>query len=156
MQREAQRLVDDILEAHGNEQSKLLAVLQDIQDELNYLPREALERVAEKMKVPMSRIAGMATFFAAFSLEPRGRHICQVCTGTACYARGAERLVDELERELDVCVGETSSDEEFTLETVNCVGACALGPLVKVDEKYHGHMNSSKISKMLKKYRKES
>lgn len=155
MQQAMQDKVDEILEKHDRDSAALLAMLQDIQDNYNYLPREALEHIAQQLALPMSRIAGMSTFFASFSLKPRGKHVCQVCTGTACYARGASQLVDKLKRDLDVDVGETSNDGMFTLETVNCVGACALGPLVKVGEKYHGHMNSSKIDKMLKKYRKE-
>lgn len=149
-----EQTVEKILGAHDFKPSALLAVLQDIQDEFNYLPREALEQVAKKMKVPMSRIAGLSTFFTAFSLKPRGRHVCDVCMGTACYARGGEKLVDHLKRELDVDVGGTTSDKLFTLETVNCVGACALGPLVKVGQKYHGHMTAQKLDKMLKEYRK--
>ncbi len=146
--------VTTILKRHNHDPSALLAVLQDIQDEFNYLPRPALEQTAKEMEIPMSRISGMATFFASFSLKPRGKHVCEVCMGTACYARGAPQLVDKLKRDLKVGVGETSEDKMFTLETVNCVGACALGPLVKVGQKYHGHMNSSKIEKMLKEYRK--
>jgi len=146
--------VTNLLKKHNNDSAALLAVLQDIQDEYNYLPRPALEQVAKSMEIPMSRISGMATFFASFSLEPRGKNVCEVCMGTACYARGAPQLVDKLKRDLKVEVGETSKDKLFTLETVNCVGACALGPLVKVGQKYHGHMSSSKIEKMLKQYRK--
>ena len=149
-----EQTVDKIMEAHGFKPSALLAVLQDIQDEFNYLPRRALDRVAERMKVPMSRIAGLSTFFTVFSLKPRGKNVCDVCMGTACYARGADKLVDHMKRELEVDVGGTSADKLFTLETVNCVGACALGPLVKVGQKYHGHMTAQKIDKMLKQYRK--
>ncbi len=146
--------VTKLIEKHGKDPSALLAMMQDIQDEFNYLPRPALEHVAKELEIPMSRISGMATFFATFSLKPRGKHVCEVCMGTACYTRGAPQLVDELKRDLKVEVGETTADKQFTLETVNCVGACALGPLVKVGQKYHGHMNSSKIEKMLKQYRK--
>lgn len=146
--------VTNLTKKHNNDPSALLAVLQDIQDEYNYLPRPALEQVAKSMEIPMSRIAGMATFFASFSLEPRGKHVCQVCMGTACYARGAPQILDKLKRDFDVEVGGTTKDKMFTLETVNCVGACALGPLVKMGAKYHGNMNSSKIDKMLKQYRK--
>ena len=142
--------VDEIIDRYGSDKTSLLAILQDIQSEEHWLPREALERVCERVGVTMSHLYRLATFFQAFSLEPRGRHIYTVCMGTACHVRGAPMLVDHLERQLGVEAGQTSSDLEVTLETVNCVGACALGPLVIVDGKYHGTMTSKKLDKVLK------
>ncbi len=149
-----QRTVDGILDRYGNDEAELLAVLMDIQAEFNYLPRPALERVSERMGVSRSRINYMATFFSAFSLKERGKHICTVCMGTACHVRGAPMLVDEFERILDVKAGETTEDKQFTVETVNCVGACALGPLVIVDGEYYGNQKSAQIERLIKKVRK--
>ena len=150
-----QETVDKIIEDNGAKESALLAVLMDIQSEYNYLPRPALERVSEKLSVSMSRISYMATFFTAFSLEERGKHICTVCMGTACHVRGAPRLVEELERILEIKAGGTTPDKMFSLETVNCVGACALGPLIITDGEYQGNMTSPKVSRMVKKLRKK-
>ena len=146
--------VDQIIETYDGQESALLAMLQDIQAEYNYLPRPALLRVADKLSVSLSRISYMATFFSSFSLEQRGKHICTVCMGTACHVRGAPRLVEELERELKVKAGETTADKQFTVETVNCVGACALGPLVIVDGEYHGNQKAAGIPRLVKKVRK--
>jgi NADH-quinone oxidoreductase subunit E len=147
--------VDRIIDRYGADKSSLLAILQDIQAEENWLPREALTQVGQRVGVSLAHIYRMATFFQAFSLEPRGKHICTVCFGTACHVRGAPMLVDKLERDLGIPAGGTSSDLEHTLETVNCVGACALGPLVIVDGEYHGNMTSAKLDKVLKALGKE-
>ena len=141
--------VDEIVDGYGADKTSLLAILQDIQAEENWLPREALTRVSERVGVSMAHIYRLATFFQAFSLEPRGKHICTVCFGTACHVRGAPMLVDKLERDLGIPAGGTSEDKEYSLETVNCVGACALGPLVIVDGEYHGNMSSAKLDKVL-------
>ena len=139
-----------ILERHGHDPSALLAILQDIQAVRNYLPRADVERVARELGVSLGRVYAMATFYSSFSLKPRGRHTCTVCMGTACHVRGAPRLVEQVEREFAVAPGSTSADGELTLETVNCVGACALGPLAIVDGEYHGQLDSKKITKVLK------
>jgi NADH-quinone oxidoreductase subunit E len=146
--------VDQIIQQNGAQDSALLAVLMDIQGEYNYLPRPALKRVSEKLGVSMSRISYMATFFSAFSLEERGKHICTVCMGTACHVRGAPRLGEELERILEIKAGETTADKQFSLESVNCVGACALGPLIIADGEYQGNMTSPRVSRLVKKLRK--
>lgn len=132
----------------------LVSTLQDIQSELNYLPEEALIRVAEGLELPLSQVYGVATFYTSFSLKPRGRHKVNVCLGTACHVRGAEQIMGKLERSLQVKVGETTPDMEFTLEKVNCVGACALGPVVVTDGKYFGDMSPPKVERMLKDCRK--
>ena len=142
--------IDKIVDRYQAQPSALLAILQDIQKQENWLPKEALERVAEKLAVPTTRVYGMATFFRAFSLKPRGKHICTVCLGTACHVRGAPKLVEKLERDLKVKAGETTPDMNLTLETVNCVGACALGPLVILDGVYHGNISSAKLDKVMK------
>lgn len=142
--------VDRIVDKYGGSPAALLAILQDIQAQENWLPREALARVADKLQVPLTRVYGMATFFRAFSLKPRGKHICTVCMGTACHVRGAPKLVEKIERDMKIKAGETTPDLEFTLETVNCVGACALGPLVILDGTYHGNITSAKLDKVLK------
>jgi len=144
--------VDKIIDTYAAEQAALLAILQDIQAEENWLPREALRRVSERVGVSMAHIYRLATFFQAFSLEPRGKHIATVCMGTACHVRGASLLVDKLERDLGVPSGGTTEDMEFTLESVNCVGACALAPLVIFDGDYHGNVNSTKLDKALKQF----
>lgn len=149
-----QEAVDKIIDQYGAEERHLLAVLQDIQGQFNYLPRPALDQVSKRMGVSMSRISYMATFFSAFSLKERGKHICTVCMGTACHVRGATQLVETFERVLDVKAGETTKDKMFTVETVNCVGACALGPLVIVDGEYHGSQTAPQIERLVKKTRK--
>ena len=146
--------VDAIVDRYDGSPASLLAIMQDVQDEARYLPREAMERVAERLEVPIARVYQMATFFESFHLEPRGEHICTVCMGTACHVRGASRLVEQLERDLEIKSGETTEDLKFTIEEVNCVGACALGPLVIVDDKYHGNMTSGSLQKVVKKLRK--
>jgi len=146
--------VDKVIDKHEAQSSSLLAILQDIQGVENYLPREAMERVSKWLSIPIARVYQMATFFDSFHLEPRGKHVCTVCMGTACHVRGATRLVEQLERDLEISSGETSEDLMFTIEEVNCVGACALGPLVIVDDKYHGNMTSSQVQKVVKKIRK--
>jgi NADH-quinone oxidoreductase subunit E len=130
----------------------LVSILQDIQADYNYLPREALEQVSKDMDVPLSQVYSVATFFKALSLTPRGRHLINVCLGTACHVRGAMRVLETLERDLDVKSCETTKDLKFTLETVNCVGACALGPVVVVDGEYHGQMKTEKVKDVLEKY----
>lgn len=147
--------IDDILDRHERDRSAIIAILQDLQEEVNYLPEGALRYVAERLDIPVSKVYSLATFYRAFSLKPRGRHLIHVCTGTACHVRGAVRILDALERELGIHAGETDEQMEFTLETVNCLGACALGPVVVVDSEYHGEMNSAKVGRLLKKMSRE-
>ncbi|MDJ0763930.1 MAG: NAD(P)H-dependent oxidoreductase subunit E [Myxococcota bacterium] len=146
--------VDAIVDRYDAAPSSLLAIMQDVQDEARYLPRDAMARIATRLDVPIARVYQMATFFESFHLEPRGKHICTVCMGTACHVRGASRLVEQLERDLDIGSGQTTADMMFTIEEVNCVGACALGPLVIVDGEYHGNMTSGSLQKVVKKMRK--
>jgi NADH-quinone oxidoreductase subunit E len=147
--------LDNVIGVHGNDSSQLIGILQDIQKEYNYLPLVAMMQVSERLKVPFSRLYSIATFFKAFSLQPRGRHIITVCLGTACHVRKAPRIVDEISRSLGIKAGETTPDRIFTLETVNCLGTCALGPVAVVDGKYFGNLTVKKIGALLKKYEKE-
>ncbi|MBN1947899.1 MAG: NAD(P)H-dependent oxidoreductase subunit E [Bradymonadales bacterium] len=149
-------MVDRIVDRYDARSSALLAILQDIQQEANYLPQAALRQVARRLDIPLTRVVRMATFYAAFSLKPRGRFVCNVCLGTACHVRGAGRVLDQFQRTLGIGVGETTDDGLFTLQTVNCVGACALGPVVVVGEQYHREMNNRKVDRMLKSYRKQA
>jgi NADH-quinone oxidoreductase subunit E len=141
-----------ILERYQRDPAMLVAILQDVQAEYNYLPKETLTWISEGLDVPLTRVYSVATFFKAFSLKPRGRHVINVCLGTACHVRGAGRVLDEIGRQLDIKAGETSEDFRFTLETVNCVGACALGPVVIIDGKYSGQMNTDKVKTLLESY----
>jgi len=144
--------VDQIINAYSNGNSNLIHVLQDINTEFGYLPEQGLRRVSEKMTVPLTEVCGMATFFKSFRLQPRGRHLITVCMGTACHVRGAPRIVDKMEQDLGIHEGQTTDDQRFTLETVNCVGACALGPTIIVDGKYHGQVNLKRVDSLLKEY----
>lgn len=141
--------VDAIIDRYQAQSSYLIGILQDIQAEFRYLPREALERVSQRMEIPLSRIWSVATFFRAFSLKPRGRNILTICMGTACHVRGAPNLVEEAKRVLGVGPGETTPDLEYTVETVNCLGCCALAPVVVLNERYHGGMTPRKLSSLL-------
>ena len=144
--------VGSILNNYQRDKVMLVPILQDVQAEFNYLPRESLEEVSKGLDIPLSQIYGVATFFKAFSLVPRGRHLVNVCLGTACHVRGALRILETIERELGIKRGETTKDLNYTLETVNCVGACALGPMVIADGEYLGEMNIEKVKPMLESY----
>ncbi len=146
-------IVDEILDRYKRKKSALIGILQDIQAEYNYLPKEALLRVRESLKIPLTQIYGIASFYKSFNLKPRGKHIVNVCLGTACHVRGAVRILEEVERDLAIKSGQTTKDSMFTLETVNCLGACALGPLIVVDGQYYGKMTPGKVEKVLKNYR---
>jgi len=141
-----------VIDKYGADKGQLISILQDIQAELYYLPREALVQVSDTMDIPLSRVYSVATFFRAFSLKPRGKHLINVCLGTACHVRGASKVLEQIERSLDISLGETTADARFTLETVNCMGCCALGPVVNVDGEYFGQMNAGKVDSLLAKY----
>lgn len=143
--------IEGILDKYNRDTSLLISILQDIQEEYNYLPADALRLVASELDIPLTQVYAMATFFKAFTLTPRGDHLIHVCSGTACHVRGTNRILDSIERTLKIKSGETTTDGKFTLETVNCLGACALGPVVVVDGKYHGEMNPSKTEELLGK-----
>jgi NADH:ubiquinone oxidoreductase subunit E/NAD-dependent dihydropyrimidine dehydrogenase PreA subunit len=144
--------LDAIIDSNGCETENIIAILQDINDHYNWLPREALHYVAERLGVPFSYVYRIASFFTQFSLAPRGRHIIKVCLGTACFVRGAPRILEQVGTDLGISPGETTEDGLFTLETVNCLGACALGPLIVVDQDYHGRLKPGEIATVLAGY----
>lgn len=139
------RSVDTIVKEHRNSLGGLLSILSGIQAKYRYLPQEALGRVAESTGRPLIDIFAVATFYRAFSLKPRGKHLIAVCLGTACHVRGAPKIVEEFSAQLHIKPGETTSDKKFTLETVNCLGACALGPTVVVDGRYYSHVTVADV-----------
>lgn len=145
--------VDPIIDKYNAQQGSLISILQDIQEEYRYLPRDALEHTARRLGLPRTQVFGVATFFKAFTLKPLGRQLVHVCMGTACHVRGSQNVLEEVERRLALKAGDTTPDGEYTLETVNCVGACALGPVVVMNEEYHGQMSPLKVENILKKNR---
>jgi NADH-quinone oxidoreductase subunit E len=147
--------VDDILEQHQLDPTELIAILLDVQDALGYLHPLVLERISEKIGTPLTEIYGIATFFKQFRLNPPGRHQFTICTGTACHVRGAVHVVDEFSRRLGIAAGETTADLEYGLETVNCIGACALGPVVIVDGDHVGQMSAMKVPRLLRKLERQ-
>jgi NADH-quinone oxidoreductase subunit E len=144
--------IDQIINKHNGEASSLIQVLLEIQTENHWLPKEALKRVSEKLQVPLTRIQHIATFYKAFSLVPKGRHEIHICMGTACHVRGAPRLLDTVQQLTGIKPGETDPDLKFSLETVNCLGCCALGPVMEIDGKHHGKMAPAKTREVLKNY----
>lgn len=144
--------VEAILEKYQRDRSWLVSILQDVQAEFYYLPEDSMKAISRGLEIPLTQVYSVATFFKAFSLEPRGRHLINVCLGTACHVRGAVRILEKIERDLGLKPGETTKDMQFSLESVNCVGACALGPMVIVDGKYHGQMSTDKVNGLLKEY----
>jgi NADH-quinone oxidoreductase subunit E len=144
--------VDEIIDKYNAEKSSLIGIFQDVQAEYRYLPKEAISRVVERLSIPLTQAYMVATFYKSFSLVPRGEHEIHVCLGTACHLRGGQRLVENFERTLGVKAGGTTKDMKFTLETVNCLGACALAPLVRVDQKNYAKVTGDKISKIIKEY----
>jgi len=144
--------IDKIIEKYPNDPSSLIQILLEIQSENHWLPKEAIERVSEKLQVPLNRIQHIATFYKAFSLVPKGRHEIHVCVGTACHVRGAQRILDRVEDLTGISPGETDLGMKFSLETVNCLGCCALGPVMVVDGEYHGKMAPAKSEDVLKNY----
>lgn len=141
----------ELVEAIGQDVAhvSLISVLEEIQAKYRYLPREAMILVGERLGLPLSQVYSVATFYNAFSLQRRGRHGVCVCVGTACHVRGAQPVLNRLEETLHIKPGETTPDWNYSLETVNCLGACALGPIVVVDGKYSGQMHAKKVDDLL-------
>lgn len=133
----------------------LISSLQEIQDKYNYLPEEALRALASELNIPLINVYEVATFYKSFSLTPKGKHICTVCVGTACHVRGSSKVVDALSSELGIPPNCTTEDMQFTLETVNCLGCCAIGPVMVLDGEYYGAMNSQKAVTLIKEIKKE-
>jgi NADH-quinone oxidoreductase subunit E len=145
--------ITKVLESYPKEKRYSLAILQDVQRKFGYIPRESLDAVSTYLDIRISALYSMATFYRALSLKPRGKHFIKVCDGTACHIRGAPALLDALQRALGIKPGETTSDGLFTLETVNCVGACAIAPVMVVDEQYHPKVKPDEIETILATYR---
>lgn len=144
--------VDEILDKYGHRHDALIGILQDVQRLENYLPLETLQYIGRKLEVPLSRVYYIATFYKSFSLEPRGRHIIKVCLGTACHLNNAVQNLEQIQRTLDIGEGETTGDKMFSLETVNCVGTCALAPVTVVDDKYYDAVTPGKVEKIISNY----
>ena len=147
--------ISDILHNYPAQQRYSLAMLQDMQRHFNYIPREGMEALAEYLDCPLSSLYAMATFYKALSLKPKGRHIIKLCDGTACHIRGAVNLVGGVERLLGIRAGETSADGQFSLELVNCLGSCALAPVMVVDDTYYGKVTMERLPEILAQYRGE-
>jgi len=143
--------IDEIIDCYSAERMHALAILQDIQREYSFLPRQAMEQTAQRLGVPEGEIYRMATFFKSFSLHPKGKHVFKVCLGTACHVLGGPRILESLERELGIKVGETTPDGEFSLEAVRCLGACALGPVVVVNEEPYAHTTPDRAIKLVRR-----
>jgi len=144
--------IDQIIDGYQGETSSLIQVLLEIQREHHWLPKEALERVSEKLDVPLARIQHIATFYKAFSLVPKGRHEIHICMGTACHVRGAPRVLETVQDLTGIKPGETDLDLRFSLETVNCLGCCALGPVMEIDGEAHGKMSTAETANVLQSY----
>jgi NADH-quinone oxidoreductase subunit E len=144
--------IDRIIDEYDGEDGILIQVLQDVQAEYNWLPKEALERVCERLGIPLTQAYSVASFYKAFSLVPRGRHIANVCMGTACHVRGAPRVFEKVEQVLGIQAGETTPDRRFSLEKVNCLGCCALGPVMVIDGEAHGKLAVSGVEGILDSY----
>jgi NADH:ubiquinone oxidoreductase subunit E len=145
--------IDAIIEGYGGSTDQLTSILQDIQDKYRHLSDEALEYVSEKVGLPVSQVFGVATFYSAFTLEPRGAHLVSVCLGTACHVKNGSALFDRAAREVGITDGNTSSDLNFSLEKVRCLGCCSIAPVMKVDNDIYGSMTQQRVSKVLEKYK---
>jgi NADH:ubiquinone oxidoreductase subunit E len=148
--------VDEIIDEYQADRMCTLAILQDVQAEYKYLPRDAIIETANRLGVTLGEVYRMATFFRAFSLEPKGENTIKVCLGTACHVRGAVQILEQFERDLGIKAGETSLDGRFSLDVVMCLGACALGPVVVVNEDTHGEMSPDKAHQLVAQLSSES
>jgi NADH-quinone oxidoreductase subunit E len=144
--------IDQIIDAHQGAPDLLIQALLAIQRECNWLPEAALRKTSEKLQVPMSRILHIATFFKAFSLVPKGRHQVHICMGTACHVRGAPRILNTVQELTGIGAGETDLELKFSVETVNCIGCCALGPVIDIDGKVHGNVSTGETEDILEQY----
>ncbi len=144
--------VDKIIDRYPAKQGILIQLLLDIQNEFNWIPEEAIVRISERLQVPVSQIYRIASFYKVMSLAPIGRHLIQVCLGTACHVRGGPKIRDKVEECLKIKTGGTTSDMKFTLRRVNCLGCCALGPVIVVDNDYHGKITTAEVKEVLESY----
>jgi NADH-quinone oxidoreductase subunit E len=150
-----QKKLDEILNKYDGSEGFLIQLLLDLQSEFNWIPRDAVSELSERLKIPPSRIFRIASFYKAMSLDPVGKHKISVCMGTACQVRGAERILDLTESKLKIKQGETTPNMNFTLKRVNCLGCCAIGPVVVVDDDYYGRVASEKVDRILLQYSRE-
>ena len=141
-----------ICERHGNQPGELINILHEAQEHFGYLPREVQEVIARQLQIPVSKVYGVVTFYSFFSMTPKGEHPISVCMGTACYVRGAEKVLDEFKRLLNINVGETTPDGKFSLSSLRCVGACGLAPVVLIGEKVYGRVTPAEVEKILKEF----
>ncbi|MBL7075379.1 NAD(P)H-dependent oxidoreductase subunit E [candidate division KSB1 bacterium] len=146
--------VFEIIEEYNHDPGAIFEVLIDIQNEFSYLPEEGLEKVSRELEIPLSRLYSLATFYKAFSLTPKGRYPIQVCIGTACHVRGGQRILEKLEKELDLKTGETTEDLNLSLDAIRCLGSCCLAPVVKVGDEVYANLTQTRIPELLKKYKK--
>ena len=144
--------VDRIIDKYAGEEGVLIQVLLDVQREFNWIPKDVIKHTSERLQVPISQIYRVASFYKAMSLTPIGRHLVQVCLGTACHVRGGPKVLDKTEETLHIKAGETTKDMKFSLQRVNCLGCCALGPVMVVDGEYHGKLPVAKVEEILARY----
>ena len=146
--------VDKIIDKYQEKRTALISILHDIQDQHNHLPEEALRKVASRLRMDLNDIYGVATFYKSFSLTPKGKHSVTLCLGTACHVRGGPKILRELKKQLNIEPGQTTADKQFSLNVVNCLGVCAIGPVMLVDRKFYGEMNSIKARRIIEKINK--
>jgi len=144
--------IDRIIDKYQSEEGILIQVLLDVQHEYNWLPEEALKQISDRLGIPFSQVYRVASFYKAMSLTPRGKHLVRVCLGTACHVRGAPRILDNVEQTLNIKAGQTTQDMKFSVERVNCLGCCALGPVMVIDGEAHGNLVPAHVEEILNKY----
>ena len=144
--------IDQIIDKYVNEKGTLIQLLLEIQHEFNWIPKEVIKRISDRLKIPTSKIFRVASFYAALNLKPSGRHLVQVCLGTACHVRGGTKILDTVEYTLEKKAGSTTDDMKFTISGVNCLGCCAQGPMLMVDDDYYGGVTSTQVKGILEKY----
>ena len=150
-----QEILDKILISYQENEGNIISILQDIEESFGYLPEDAINWFSERLDIPPSRFYGVATFYAQFHFKPRGKNIITACCGTACHVKGSERLINSLLRELRIPQGEdTSEDKKFTVEKVNCVGACSIAPVVIINKEIHGKMTADRLMKEVRKLKR--
>ena len=147
------KFIKDVCKSFGNKPGEVINVLHKVQGEFGYLPAEVQELVAKELGIPVSRVYGIVSFYSFFTMTPKGEHPISVCLGTACYVRGAEKVLDELKRQLGIGVGEVTPDGKFSLTCLRCVGACGLAPVIEVGDKVYGRMTPDRVKDVLAEYK---
>ena len=147
------KFIKDVCKSFGNKAGEVINVLHKVQGEFGYLPAEVQELVAKELNIPVSRVYGIVSFYSFFTMTPKGQYPISVCLGTACYVRGAEKVLDELKRQLGINVGEVTPDGKFSLTCLRCVGACGLAPVIEVGEKVYGRMTPDRVKDVLAEYK---